>query len=63
MPSTAEGQSANPVAQALVAFSLHNSFPEENVSSLNVGPEQLPSAIEALVEAKSKLEVCQRPQL
>jgi centromere/kinetochore protein ZW10 len=49
------------VAQALVEFTLQGAFPEEAVSTLNIGPEELPPAIEALAKAKSKLLV--RPSL
>lgn len=59
MAPSAQDQPAQQVAQALVDFSLHSSFPEEDVSALNVGPGELPVAIKALANAKSKLEVCQ----
>lgn len=58
MAPSAQDQPAEQVAQALVNFSLYGSFPEEDVSTLNVGPDELPAAIRALSEAKSKLEVC-----
>jgi centromere/kinetochore protein ZW10 len=45
------------MAQALVEFSVHGSFPEENVSSLPLDPESLPIAIKALADAKAKLQV------
>lgn len=46
---------------ALVGFSLNGVFPEENVSSLAIQPEELPAAIEALTAAKAKLEVRPEP--
>lgn len=45
------------VAQALVGFTLSGAFPEEAVSSLTLGSEELAPAIEALAQAKSKLQV------
>jgi centromere/kinetochore protein ZW10 len=60
MAPSAQDQPAEQVAQALVNFSLYGSFPEEDVSALNVGSDELPAAIRALSEAKSKLEVCLR---
>ncbi|KAK0635298.1 hypothetical protein B0T17DRAFT_515873 [Bombardia bombarda] len=44
------------IAQSLVDFSLHGSFPEEKASSLTVDADALPPAIDALVRAKSKLQ-------
>ncbi|KAB5563043.1 hypothetical protein GE09DRAFT_1110803 [Coniochaeta sp. 2T2.1] len=44
------------VAQALVEFTLHGAFPEEAVSSVSIGPQELAPAIQALAEAKSKLQ-------
>lgn len=60
MAASVQDQPAGQVAQALVAFSLHGSFPDEDVSSLQIRPEELPSAIQALAETKAKLEVCLR---
>ncbi|KAK0668853.1 hypothetical protein QBC41DRAFT_321060 [Cercophora samala] len=48
--------SAAQLAQALVEFSLHGSFPEEDVSSLPLKPDALPEAIKALADAKAKLQ-------
>ncbi|KAH8887339.1 hypothetical protein GQ53DRAFT_749822 [Thozetella sp. PMI_491] len=56
MTSAAPKRPLGPVAQALVEFSVNGAFPEETVSSLVVGPEELPPAIEALAQAKRKLE-------
>ncbi|KAL1882993.1 hypothetical protein VTK73DRAFT_515 [Phialemonium thermophilum] len=44
------------IAKALVEFALYGAFPEEGTSSLEIGPDQLPAAVEALLEAKSKLQ-------
>lgn len=46
------------LGDALVAFTTSGAFPEEHVSSLQLDSKQLPPAIQALSEAKSKLEVC-----
>jgi centromere/kinetochore protein ZW10 len=46
------------LAQALVDFSVHGSFPEDKVSSLPIDAEALPTAIKALADAKAKLQVC-----
>jgi centromere/kinetochore protein ZW10 len=46
------------LAQALVDFSVHGSFPEDQVSSLAIDAESLPIAIKALADAKAKLQVC-----
>ncbi len=48
----------SPVGQALVDFSVDGLFPEEDVSSIALGPERLPGALLALAGAKAKLEVC-----
>lgn len=45
------------LGQALVEFTTHGVFPEEDVSSLKLSPEELPQAIEALAQAKSNLKV------
>lgn len=45
------------IAQALVDFSVHGSFPEDKVSSLPVDAASLPAAIKALADAKAKLQV------
>lgn len=46
------------LAQALVDFSVHGSFPEDKISSLPIDAESLPTAIKALADAKAKLQVC-----
>lgn len=46
------------VGQALVDFTINGAFPEEDVSSLKLSAQELSPAVEALAEAKSKLEVC-----
>ncbi|KAK3325721.1 hypothetical protein B0H66DRAFT_616450 [Apodospora peruviana] len=51
-----EAMPVGQIAHALVDFSLHGAFPEEKVSSLLVGASALPPAIEALAEAKAKLQ-------
>jgi centromere/kinetochore protein ZW10 len=51
----AGGQEAT-LGKALVDFALHGAFPEGDASSLAIRPEELPAAIEALAEAKAKLE-------
>jgi len=45
------------LGQALVSFSVDGLFPEENISSLALSSDELPEAIQALSDAKSKLEV------
>ena len=61
MSTTTVKKSTSKIANALVDFSLTGAFPEEDVSSLKVGAEELPLAIEALAAAKVKLEVCHSP--
>ena len=51
------GGSAGIVGRALVDFSLHGTFPEEDVSSLRVAPDDLGPAITALAAARKALEV------
>lgn len=46
------------LGQALVDFTTNGAFPEEGVSSLALSSHELPPAIRALSEARSKLEVC-----
>ncbi len=46
------------LAQALVDFSVHGSFPEDAISSLPIDAESLPIAIKALSDAKAKLQLC-----
>lgn len=46
------------VGKALVDFTTNGAFPEEDVSSLKLTSEELCPAVQALAEAKSKLEVC-----
>lgn len=48
---------ASALGQALVQFTTNGAFPEEDVSSLKLSSQELPPAIHALAEAKSKLEV------
>lgn len=45
------------IAQALVDFSVHGSFPEDKISSLAVDSESFPTALKALADAKAKLQV------
>jgi centromere/kinetochore protein ZW10 len=45
------------IAQALVEFSIHGSFPEDTVSSLAIDSDSLPTALKALADAKAKLQV------
>ena len=59
--TASQGTAPEQVTQALVDFTLRGAFPEEAVSSLKIGPQVLGPAIEALAEAKSKLQV--RPQV
>lgn len=49
---------AGAVGRALVDFTVDGAFPEEDVSSLKLSAEELSPAVQALAEAKSKLEVC-----
>ncbi|KAK4238495.1 Centromere/kinetochore protein zw10 [Achaetomium macrosporum] len=44
------------LARALVDFSVHGSFPEDEVSSLPINAESLPTAIKTLADAKAKLQ-------
>ncbi|KAI3396404.1 hypothetical protein diail_12212 [Diaporthe ilicicola] len=44
------------VGQALVDFTTKGAFPEEDVSSLKLSSQELSPAVQALAEAKSKLE-------
>ncbi|KAL2257245.1 hypothetical protein VTK26DRAFT_443 [Humicola hyalothermophila] len=44
------------IAQALVDFTVHGSFPEDTVSSLRIDADALPAAIKALADAKAKLQ-------
>ncbi|KAK3900957.1 Centromere/kinetochore protein zw10 [Staphylotrichum tortipilum] len=44
------------LAQALVDFSVHGSFPEDSVSKLPLDAASLPVAIKALADAKAKLQ-------
>lgn len=48
---------ASVLGQALVEFTTHGAFPEDDVSSLKLSAKELPPAIQALAEAKSSLEV------
>ncbi|KAM7223463.1 hypothetical protein V8F06_001340 [Rhypophila decipiens] len=56
MATLSQDSSAGQIAQALVDFSLNGAFPEEQVSSLSIDSDVLPSAIEALAAVKSKLQ-------
>lgn len=47
---------ATSLGQALVDFSTSGLFPDETVSSVKLTSEELPGAIQALAEAKTKLE-------
>ncbi|KAG8158785.1 hypothetical protein KVR01_011228 [Diaporthe batatas] len=47
---------AGAVGRALVDFTVDGAFPEEDVSSLKLSSEELSPAVQALAEAKSKLE-------
>lgn len=51
------GGDAGQIGHALVEFSLHGIFPEEEVSSRQISGRDLAPALEALVTAKRKLEV------
>ncbi|KAH6845410.1 hypothetical protein B0I37DRAFT_406934 [Chaetomium sp. MPI-CAGE-AT-0009] len=53
---TTSDPAAAHMAQALVDFSVHGSFPEDDVSSLPIDGESLPAAIKALADAKAKLQ-------
>jgi centromere/kinetochore protein ZW10 len=54
---TATAPSAPQIAQALVDFSLHRAFPEEDaISQLPITPDTLPTAIQALAESKAQLQ-------
>ena len=57
MATSAQDNAPEQVAQALVDFALSGAFPEEAVSTAKIGPSELPPAIGALAEAKSKLQV------
>ncbi|KAI2641555.1 hypothetical protein GGS26DRAFT_585945 [Hypomontagnella submonticulosa] len=50
------GGDAGQIGHALVEFSLHGIFPEEEVSSRQISGRDLAPALEALVTAKRKLE-------
>ena len=54
---TSTDQTAAQIAQALVDFSAHGSFPDDGVSALHINAESLPTAIKALADAKAKLQV------
>jgi centromere/kinetochore protein ZW10 len=57
MAASTQETAPEQIAQALVEFTVRGAFPEETVSSLQIGPKVLAPAIEALAEAKSKLQV------
>lgn len=57
MTSQSQDTPAGQIARALIDFTLKGEFPEEQVSSLSIDSEVLPSAVEALANAKSKLQV------
>lgn len=52
-----ENNTSGAIGQALVEFTANGAFPEEDASSLKLSAQELPSAINALSEAKSRLEV------
>lgn len=45
------------IGRALVEFSLHGIFPEEDISSRQISVQDLSQARQSLAEAKAKLEV------
>ncbi|ROW02965.1 hypothetical protein VSDG_01799 [Cytospora chrysosperma] len=51
-----ENNTSGAIGQALVEFTANGAFPEEDASSLKLSAQELPSAINALSEAKSRLE-------
>lgn len=59
MASSAPQKPGTQIGQALVDFATQGAFPEEAASSLTLSPEALPPAIEALAQAKAKLQVRQ----
>jgi centromere/kinetochore protein ZW10 len=61
MAASGPEESSSQIGKALVDFSLRGAFPEEDASSLALAPEALPPAIEALTQAKAKLEVRSSP--
>lgn len=52
-----ENNTSGAIGEALVEFTTNGAFPEEDASSLKLSSQELPPAINALSEAKSKLEV------
>lgn len=46
------------IGQALVEFTANGAFPEDDISALKLSSQELPPAIHALSEARSRLEVC-----
>ncbi|KAK0720343.1 hypothetical protein B0H67DRAFT_643608 [Lasiosphaeris hirsuta] len=56
MANPPQDPAASQIAQALVDFSVHGSFPEETASSLVINSSVLPHAIEVLAKAKSQLQ-------
>lgn len=61
MASPATQKPPGPIGQALVDFALQGAFPDEAASTLTLNPEALPPAIEALAQAKTKLQVRRSP--
>ena len=57
MTTVADGGASSGIGKALVNFSVDGLFPEEDVSSLKLSPDELPAAIEAVAEARVKLQV------
>ena len=57
MATIADGGVSSGIGSALVDFSVNGLFPEEDVSSLKLSPDQLPAAIEAVDGARTKLQV------
>ncbi|EON97535.1 putative centromere kinetochore protein [Phaeoacremonium minimum UCRPA7] len=56
MATIADGGVSSGIGSALVDFSVNGLFPEEDVSSLKLSPDQLPAAIEAVDGARTKLQ-------
>ena len=61
MATVAQDTPAGQIAQSLVDFSVQGAFPEESISSLTVDANALPTAIQALADAKAKLQVRAHP--
>jgi centromere/kinetochore protein ZW10 len=61
MAASGPEEPSSQIGKALVEFSLRGAFPEEDASSLALTREVLPPAIEALTQAKVKLQVRTSP--